>query len=111
MELQSNKEGNATVVSVTGRMDAITSPDFEKKIHELIDSGEIRFVVEMAGLDYISSAGLRGILAAAKILKGKGGEIRFANVGGTVREVFDISGFGSIFRMFDSVAGALAEFH
>lgn len=110
MEIESSKEGRATIVTVKGRMDAITTPAFEKSLNELIAGGEIRFVVELAGLDYISSAGLRGILAAAKALKSKGGEIRFANVGGAVKEVFDISGFGSIFRMHDSVAAALAGF-
>ncbi len=110
MEIQSSKESGATVVTVKGRMDAVTTPAFEKSLGELIAGGEIRFVVELAGLDYISSAGLRGILASAKTLKGKGGEIRFANVGGAVKEVFDISGFGSIFQMYDSVASALAGF-
>jgi anti-anti-sigma factor len=108
MELHSNKEGSATVVSVTGRMDAITAPAFEKAMNELIIAGETRFVVELAGLDYISSAGLRGILAIAKLLKGKSGQICFAKVEGTVKEVFDISGFGSIFRIHDSVDGALS---
>ena len=110
MELRSNKESSATVVSVTGRMDAITAPAFEKALNELIAAGETRFVVDLGGLDYISSAGLRGILAIAKLLKGKGGQVSFANVEGTVKEVFDISGFGSIFRMHDSVAGALSGF-
>ena len=108
MELKSKKESSATVVTVTGRMDAITAPAFEKALNDLIAAGETRFVVELAGLDYISSAGLRGILAIAKLLKGKGGLICFANVEGTVKEVFDISGFGSIFRMHDTVAGALS---
>ena len=108
MVIECSKENSATVVTVKGRMDAITSPSFEKTLNELIAGGETRFVVEMAGLDYISSAGLRGILAAAKVLKGKGGLICFANVGGTVKEVFDISGFGTIFQMHDSVAGALS---
>lgn len=108
MEIQSIKEGNASVVTVTGRMDAITSPAFEKTMNDLIAAGETRFVVELAGLDYISSAGLRVILAIAKSLKAKGGLICFANVEGTVKEVFDISGFGAIFRMHDSVNGALS---
>ncbi len=111
MEIESSKESGATIVTVKGRMDAVTTPAFEKSVGDLIAGGEIRFVVELAGLDYISSAGLRGILAAAKVLKGKGGEIRFANVGGAVKEVFDISGFGSIFQMHDSVAAALAGFN
>jgi len=110
MDIQTTKENMATVVSVTGRMDAITAPAFETALHELIATGEIRFVVELAGLDYISSAGLRSILAIAKALKVKGGLICFANVEGTVKEVFDISGFGSIFQMHGSVADSLATF-
>lgn len=110
MDIQSSKESTATVISVTGRMDAITAPAFEAALNELIAGGEIRFVVELAGLDYISSAGLRSILAIAKALKVKGGLLCFANVKGTVKEVFDISGFGSIFPIHGSVADSLAAF-
>jgi len=90
-------------------MDAVTAPEFEKVIKQLIEEGNKGFVVDFKGLDYISSAGLRALLATAKLLKGKGGQIRFANITGTVKEVFDISGFGSIFQMHDSVAAAVAE--
>ncbi len=110
MDIRSKKEENATVVTISGRMDAITAPAFEKALNKLISAGETRFVVELAGLDYISSAGLRGILAIAKLLKGKGGLLCFAGVEGTVKEVFDISGFGSIFTMHESVAAALSQF-
>lgn len=110
MEIQTQKEANATVVTISGRLDAVTAPDFEKTLTELITGDEICFIVDFEQLDYISSAGLRALLATAKRLKVKGGKIRFANVKGTVKEVFDISGFGSIFQMDDSVAAALAMF-
>lgn len=109
MEIQSSKKGRATVVTVTGKMDAVTAPDYEKSLNALIADGETCFVVDFAGLSYISSAGLRGILTTAKTLKSKGGQVLFANVKGTVKEVFDMSGFGSIFRMHDSIETALAE--
>ena len=109
MEIQNRKESNATVVTVTGKMDALTAPAYQEKMNELIGTGETAFVVDFESLDYISSAGLRGILSTAKVLKAKGGQVRFANVKGTVREVFEMSGFGSIFQMHDSVALALAE--
>jgi stage II sporulation protein AA (anti-sigma F factor antagonist) len=64
--------------------------------------------VDFNGLDYISSAGLRAILATAKILKGKGGHVRFANVKGTVNDVFEMSWFDSIFPKHESVAAALS---
>lgn len=109
MDILTTKEAKASVLTITGRMDAVTAPEFEKVIKQLIEEGSTAFVVDFKGLDYISSAGLRALLATAKLLKGKNGQIRFANITGTVKEVFDISGFGSIFQMHDSVAAALAE--
>ncbi len=108
MEIQTRNEANTTVITITGRFDAVTAPDYEKKVQELIVGGDIRIVVDFAGLDYISSAGLRGLLVTAKLLKAKGGQVRFANVAGTVKEVFDISGFGTIFQMDATVAASLA---
>lgn len=108
MDFQANKEGNVTVVKITGRLDAVTAPEYEKNVRELIDAGSKLFVVDVQGLDYISSAGLRGLLVTAKLLKAKGGQVRLAHVKGTVKEVFDISGFGSIFPMDETVIASVA---
>jgi anti-anti-sigma factor len=108
MEIRTEKEAAATVVTVTGRLDAVTAADCGKALNELISSGANALVFDFDGLNYISSAGLRVLLMTAKQLKAKGGQVRCANVKGTVKEVFDISGFGSIFKMDDSVAAALA---
>ncbi|MFH7325853.1 STAS domain-containing protein [Desulfurivibrio sp. C05AmB] len=110
MNIQTKKEANVTVATITGRLDAVTTSEYEKRINELIAQGEIAFILDFGGLDYISSAGLRGLLTTAKQLKAKGGQVRFANVKGAVKEVFDISGFGTIFPMDDSVAASLATF-
>lgn len=109
MTIQTTKEANATVLTIAGRMDAVTAPEYEKALNEQIAAGETAFVIDFQGLEYISSAGLRALLATAKLLKTKNGQIRLANVLGTVREVFDISGFGSIFQIQDSVSAALAD--
>ncbi|MEI7695302.1 MAG: STAS domain-containing protein [Chlorobium sp.] len=107
MNIQTTKESTAMVVTVVGRLDAVTAPEYEQKFIALISEGESRFIVDFEKLDYISSAGLRVLLATAKRVKGKSGAIVLANIGGTVKEVFDISGFGSIFPMYESVATAL----
>jgi stage II sporulation protein AA (anti-sigma F factor antagonist) len=108
MEIRTTKEAKATVVAITGRLDAVTAPEYEKKMQELIGGGDVCFVVDFEALEYISSAGLRVLLVIAKLLKAKSGQVRFANVAGTVKEVFDISGFGSIFQIDTTVADALA---
>lgn len=108
MKIDTRKEAGATVAIVTGRLDAVTAPEVESKITGLIEGGETRLAIDFEKLDYISSAGLRVLLVTAKLLKAKQGQVRFANVRGSVKEVFDISGFGSIFQMDDSLAASLA---
>ncbi len=109
MEIQVRKEGNGIVVSVKGRMDAVTAPEFEKNLSDWISQGENAFLVNLAGLEYISSAGLRSILATAKKLKEKQGKVLFTGLQGPVEEVFKISGFYSIFKIYASEEAALKE--
>jgi anti-anti-sigma factor len=108
MDIQTQQTGNATVVAVSGKIDAMTAPTLESSVAGLIKEGSVCVVLDFGGVDYISSAGLRVILASAKSLKSKAGTLLLANVSGTVREVFDISGFGSVFTIYDSVDAAVA---
>ncbi|HOV90896.1 MAG TPA: STAS domain-containing protein [Syntrophorhabdaceae bacterium] len=107
MELNSKTEGGLTIVALKGRVDAVTAPEFEKKMIEAIEKGDRKILLNMAGLEYISSAGLRSILTIAKRLKAENGEIFFAELKGAVEEVFKISGFNSIFKVFESEKTAL----
>ena len=109
MDITTWKEGNATVVAVNGRMDAVTGPDYQKAMETLIRDGSLIIINDFSKLDYISSAGLRSILFTAKLLKNKGGSILFAGVRDSVKEVFEISGFGSIFSTYPSVETALKQ--
>lgn len=108
MEVQSRKEGGGVVVSLVGRLDAVTTPEFEPQVRSLIEGGETRMILDLERLDYISSAGLRGLLMTARLLQAKGGQIRFANVTGNVKSVFDMSGFATMFPIEGSVAAALS---
>ena len=104
MNITAKKESNALVVTVSGRMDAMTAPEFEKSLSEFIAQGEKAFLINLSGLEYISSAGLRGILASAKRLKEQNGKLIFSGLQGHVKEVFSISGFHGIFKIYDSDA-------
>ena len=107
MELETAKEKNTVVVSVKGKIDAVTAPEFEKELTNLIAQGENTFLLNFGGLEYISSAGLRSILSTAKQLKPKGGNILFCGLKGPVKDVFKISGFGTIFKIFETREDAL----
>jgi anti-anti-sigma factor len=109
MEIATRKEGGAMVVSVTGRIDAVTAPEFEKGLSALIAGGEIVLLLNLNGLEYISSAGLRSILTTAKQLKAQEGKLIFSGLNGPVKDVFKISGFGSIFKIFETEEEALRQ--
>lgn len=109
MEITIRKEKDIPVVAAKGRIDAVTAAEFEKKLAELISSGERAILVNMSELAYISSAGLRSILATAKKLKAEKGEMMFTGLKGPVEEVFKISGFYTIFTIFESEEAALSK--
>lgn len=107
MEIETAKEKNTIVVSVKGRIDAVTAPTFEKAIANQVVQDEKAFLLDFSKLEYISSAGLRGIIATAKQLKPKGVNVIFSGLKGPVKDVFKISGFGTIFKIFETREDAL----
>ncbi|MCX7966468.1 MAG: STAS domain-containing protein [Syntrophorhabdaceae bacterium] len=109
MEIKTRVEKAATVVTVKGRIDGVTAPQLENDLLELISRGVRRLIVNFEELDYISSAGLRTVLTVAKKLKSEQGSICFTGLKGAVEEVFKISGFYSLFKIYDSDASALSS--
>jgi anti-anti-sigma factor len=81
------------ILSPHGRLDGTTSPAFERDVAKSIAAGTDKLLLDMAGLQYISSAGLRVVLHAAKQMKAKGGQLILCALSEQVREVFEISGF------------------
>ncbi len=109
MEIIEVKEGAFLVLAVSGRMDTLTAPQFEARCQTCLEAGSTRLVVDLGGLEYISSAGLRSILAAAKKLKAAGGDLAFCSLSGIVAEVFAVSGFNKLLPVFADRAQALAR--
>lgn len=109
MEIKTKNEQSAVVVSIKGRVDTVTASELERCLSELIDRGENLLILNMTDLDYISSAGLRVVLSAAKKLKVKQGDILLTGLLGVVKEVFEISGCSTIFKIFDTEEDALKQ--
>lgn len=87
-------------ISVSGRLDAATSVDADKQFGEIIAAGNSKLLFDLSGLEYISSAGLRVLLVVAKKIQQKGGRIALVAMTANVKEVFEISGFSAIFKIF-----------
>jgi stage II sporulation protein AA (anti-sigma F factor antagonist) len=109
MDIDTRTEGSVTVVAIRGKLDAVTAPTFEQHVRATVDAGNHAIVVDLARLDYISSAGLRALLVLAKQVKARGGKACVAGVSGDVRSVFEMSGFGTIFDLVESVPAGIAS--
>ena len=110
MEISVKTVERVKVLAFQGNLDTLTSPDSERQLNQLIEDGETKFLVNLEKLDYISSAGLRVLLATAKKLKAIGGELRVCSLNEIVAEVFDISGFDLILTVLPNESEALEDF-
>ena len=110
MDISTRASGNATVVSVGGRVDATTAPELANTLTQAVNEGKIKLIVSLEKLEYVSSAGLRAFLATAKMINAKNGKLVLAGLQGSVRQVFEISGLLPVFNVVDSEAEALKLF-
>ena len=91
MEINLNREGGTLTVALEGRLDAITSQQLEAKLRTEIDD-VTELIFDLSGLEYVSSAGLRVLLAAQKVMNHQG-SMSVRNITPEVMEIFDITGF------------------
>jgi anti-sigma B factor antagonist len=97
MTLEIKKKSEETVIEIAGRLDTITAPALDKTINN--DIGEVKnLVLDVKGMEYISSAGLRVLLSAQKKMKNNG-TMKIINVCDEVMEIFEMTGFVDIFSI------------
>jgi anti-anti-sigma factor len=97
MEIASENHGQVLLLRPDGRLDTETAGDLELALHDAFESGRRHFVLDLARISYVSSAGLRVLLALAKKLDGGNGTLRLAALNASVKQVFDIAGFTALF--------------
>jgi len=110
LEMSNRSVEDVTVIQLEGKMNTATSSDADVHLSQLIANGSSKLLLNMGGVDYISSSGLRVILANGKKVNTFGGKLAFCNLNPSVGEVFRISGFNSIFPVFDTEQDALTSF-
>ena len=99
LNINKNSEGEKLTIRLGGRLDTTTSPMLEKEYDESL-KGVKELVFDFAELEYISSAGLRVLLAAQKIMN-KQGSMVIANTSDEIKEIFDVTGFSDILTLED----------
>lgn len=94
MKTTMNREAEKLTVRVEGRLDTLTAPEFDDEIKPALDGVE-ELVLDLDGLEYISSAGLRSLLGICQVME-KQGKMYLTNVDDDVMDIFDLTGFKSI---------------
>ncbi|QJD84397.1 STAS domain-containing protein [Cohnella herbarum] len=107
MNIVTTQREGATIMSIEGRLDGHHAQTAEAAFLSLTGEGHTRFVFDFTDMQYISSAGLRVVLVAAKKIRSLQGKLVCANMSDQVRDVFEMSGFLSILETAASTDEAL----
>ena len=97
MTIEKKVNGNALEIALEGRLDTMTAPELEAELNQSLGSVD-SLMLDFSKLEYISSAGLRVLLSAHKVMSAKGG-MKVTNVNEIVQEVFEVTGFADILNI------------
>ena len=116
MEITHKRFNRVDLLEIEGRMDAASAPQLKQQIETLFDQGRYRLVLDMSKLEYIASPGLRVLIEARKRARDwkltdlEGGDVRIANLPPRIKEVFDLTGFTSLFEIYSDTVEAVGSF-
>lgn len=99
-----------TLVEVSGRIDSMNANEFGEALMGQIEAGKLQLVLDLAGVDYMSSAGLREIVSALKKVKRSSGDLRIAQPSERVLEVLEMAGLDTILQIFPSQETAVSSY-
>ena len=94
LNIEKNIENGKALFSLEGRLDTVTSPELEGELKETLEGAD-SLTLDFEKLEYISSAGLRVLLSAQKIMNRRG-EMKIVGVNDTIKDIFDVTGFSEI---------------
>ena len=108
MNISTERQGGALVAMAEGRVDGANALDFHEALEDAISSDDTGMVLDLGGITYISSAGLRVVLLVAKTLQKQNAKMVVCSLSDSIREIFEISGFDKIIPVHGSRADAVA---
>ena len=107
MEIIQKEENGIVSIAIKGRLDADSSQEAEKVVKDALKGQTTRVLFNLAELEYLSSAGLRVLLGAAKEMRRRDGKIALCALNDFVKEIFEVSGFQSLIPITDSVESGI----
>ena len=108
IDVQSMKR--VELMTVSGRIDSSNAGEFDAALKALLDRGEYQLVLNLSGVEYTSSAGLRALVSALRECKKHNGDLRLAAPSDRVMEVLNLAGLNTLFQVFDDDVSAVGSF-
>ncbi len=109
-EVIQENQNDVSILAIKGYLDAHTAPDFEKAIHELLEKGRFKIVIDFENLNYISSAGLGVFMGFIEDVRKNGGDIKLARMNKKVFKIFDLLGFPNLYEIYPNLEDAIQKF-
>jgi anti-sigma B factor antagonist len=109
MEIVEQQSGEITIVEISGRMDSITATALDQRLTSLIRAGRARLIIDFKNIIYISSAGFRSLLVAAKLAETTKGTLALCSLSAEVQRLFDLGAFTDLFVIYSSREEGLSK--
>lgn len=108
--ISEQRKGNVLFLTLVGRLDAITSPDFEKDVISRVDSGDRNLVLDFNQIQYLSSGGMRSLLSISKKVDEASGKMVICNISNPILDLLKLAGFDYILSLTKTTEDALKKF-
>ncbi len=110
MDISTTSYKRCDLVKVTGRVDSASASRLEAALQEILERKRYNIVLDLSGLEYISSAGLRAMVSTQKACKERGGQLVLAAIPEAIRDVLDLTGLDALFTAYPDVVSAVGSF-
>jgi len=110
VEINISRNDSISLVEASGRIDSMTANELGGALAHEVDNGQVHLVLDLSLVDYMSSAGLREIVNALKKVKRAQGDLRIAQPSDRVREVLEMAGLDTIFKIYSTQAEAVGSY-
>jgi len=110
VETQTQVYQRVTVMTVTGRVDSTSAGDLETALKKLVEEGKSHLVLDLSGVEFLSSSGLRVLVTTLKAVRKSGGDLRLAALSQRASDAIDLAGLDVLFKTYEDREAAVASF-
>lgn len=110
MDIHTRYYNDVAILSLSGRLDSLTTPHLAQSLSEQLAAGYSRMVIDLKQVDFLGSAAIKAMLHGVQEARRLGGDVRIANAQTQIRQVLALAGVDALIRLYPNVVGATASY-